>query len=398
MKTENEESNAPNPHNYSEGELLGHLAFRLTAALSENRIFKNWLLESEGDLFEIRFRGVYEEKVKENILRDLFGTLLIGWKRISDETGMDRRTLRRELTHVLKRDPGSKIIAFPFEKVPEMLKERKGVLVNGWLITGWLKRGYQGSNVSSVAKRAFQRKLEDKIRNISKKIERDTEEKEDLKTLAIKLADYWKKNRAHDTFRSTFEGEELENKKLYERVDLFPLCMALLYRDIIKKGYLPHEGRLQLGFFLKEVGMNVEEQLQFWYEHSVDDAGMSWKEFKNGPGYQVRHLYGLVGGGIDYNAPKCETIINRYICPFANLSQMKLKEKISSEMSASSKQKIVEKARKGNYQTACGTHLQEKHGSHSNQKEYLRIYHPIQYVKIAYKRSREARERENDET
>lgn len=388
LKKENEGDERATLHECGEEELLGHFALRLTAALSENRIFKNWFLESEGDLFERRFRGSsYKEKVQETILRDLFGEIRIGWSRVLGETNMDRETLRKEIRSVLKREPRSRIIAFPFEKVPEMLKERKGVLVNGWLVTSQRRNGYYPSNISSAAKKGFQRQLEEKIEEVAETVARQKKDENDLKPLAKKLANYWKKNRKQRSFRSNFEGEELEDRKLYERVDLFPLCMSLLYRDIKVEGYLSHEGRLQLGFFLKELGMSVEEQLQFWYENSVDDAGMSWKEFKNGPGYQVRHIYGLVGGGIDYNAPKCETIINRYFCPFASLPQMELKEELSSEGSSSAKNRIVEKARNGSYQTACGIHLQEKHGTNSKRGGRLRIYHPLQYVKESYNKS-----------
>lgn len=364
----------------TEEELIGHLALRISAALTDDLAFENWLLESEGDLFETRFRGEFANK-KKDILRDLFGEVLIGWGRVSGEVGLGRKKLTDELV-ALGRPPsphGIGIIAFPFEKVPELVANRRGLLVKGWLITCWLQRYKKGYSVSSAAKKEYQRQLRKRINEIAQKIEGKSTSTEDLQSVAQEIVNYWKSKRRKEV-RGWRTGAQLKNGKLYERVDLFPLCMSVLYSRITEEGYLSHGNRLQLGFFLKAIGMEVEEQLRFWYKFSVDDAGMSWKEFKAGPGYQIRHLYGLEGSGIDYKTPKCDTIINRYFCPYASLSQTELKNELDRVLpDRAQKERIRELSRRGEFQKACGLFLAEK----TNSPNRKRIYHPLQFVRLA---------------
>lgn len=298
---------------------------------------------------------------------------------------MAKREIHDEIFNVLNKSPSFDdplgVVAFPFEGVPTMVKNRRGILVNGWLITAWLKR-ITRDPVSAAAKKAYQQKLREKIKRISQK---KKEEQEDIYPLVQEITSYWdSKQERH--FQYTGEKETLEGKKVYQRVGLFPLCMSILHKKIIKEGYLSHEGRLQLGFFLKGLDMPVKEQLRFWYEYSVDDAGMSWEEFKRGPGYQVRHLYGLEGSGIDYNVPKCETIINGYFCPYANLSQVELRNELTARLSTDSKvTKIIELARNGRFQRACAHYLEEAIGA----KKVGTIYHPMQFVRKAFKTTNE---------
>ncbi|NIQ06417.1 MAG: hypothetical protein GWO20_12045 [Candidatus Korarchaeota archaeon] len=378
----------------TEEELIGHLALRISAALTDDLAFENWLLESEGDLFETRFRS--ERGKNKNILRDLFGEVLIGWGRVIGKLGIGRKKLTVELNRVLGRPPsphGIGIIAFPFEKVPELVANRRGLLFKGWLITCWLQRYKRGYSISSAAKKEYQRQLRKRINQIAQKMEDQSASTEDLQSVAQEIVNYWKSKRRKEV-RGWRTGPKLKNGKLYERVDLFPLCMSVLYSRITEEGYLGHGNRLQLGFFLKAIGMEVEEQLRFWYKFSVDDTGMSWKEFKAGPGYQIRHLYGLEGSGIDYKPPKCDTIINRYFCPYASLSQTELKKELDRVLPDSDqKERIRELSRRGEFQNACGLFLAEKTNS-SNRK---RIYHPLQFVRLASQSSGKEEVKQNGE-
>lgn len=376
-KKVNTASTAP----HGEEQVIGHLALRIAAGLSDNRAFRNWLLESEGDLFEKRLKKE-SKKVVRGILKDLFGKLQIGWKTITEEVGMGKDQLYNELFSVVRTKHASRYytdplgsVALPFEKAPQMVKYRRGLLVQGWFITPW-------RNVFPAAKRAYQERIEQKIREVQKKEpegEPKTEkEQKPLSSLAYHLVQYWKSKRRKT---KSVKGERLEGKSLYEKPFLFPLCMRLLFRRIQEEGYLSHEGRLQLGFFLKGLGMEVNEQMRFWYENSVDDAGMNWKEFKNGPGYQIRHIYGLEGSKTDYKTPKCDTIINRYFCPYASLSQVNLQEELEIYLPDSSRtDEILEKTRKGYIRDACSLYLQEISG-----KKRKDIYHPLQFVRLLYK-------------
>lgn len=358
--------------------MLGHIALRITAAISDSLAFRNWFLEKEGDIFGERLRRE-NTKVVKLILNELFGSVLIGWREITQTVLIEKQRLYNEIfSQVRVKHPSkyyttpSGIVGFPFEKVPTLIKRRRGVLIDGWLITSW-------NNTFPAAKKRYQQKLRKKVEKITEKTGEE-EKSKGILPLVRKLAQYWKNNRRESIIRSG--KDRLKGENLYERISLFPLCMLLLYRRITEEGYLSHEGRLQLGFFLKGLGMDVDKQLRFWYDYSVDDAGMSWKEFQNGPGYQIRHIYGMEGGGIDYNVPKCETIINRYFCPYANLEQVELKKELGKRLSDESQVNKINKAsREGDFQRACALHLEEI----TKNPYKKRIYHPLQFVRLARK-------------
>jgi DNA primase large subunit len=44
----------------------------------------------------------------------------------------------------------------------------------------------------------------------------------------------------------------------------FPLCMHIMYDRLASESHLKHNGRLELGLFLKAIGMPLEQALLFW--------------------------------------------------------------------------------------------------------------------------------------
>ncbi|KKK94997.1 hypothetical protein LCGC14_2677220, partial [marine sediment metagenome] len=96
--------------------------------------------------------------------------------------------------------------------------------------------------------------------------------------------------------------------------------MKYLRSKLEETGHLPHLHRVQLGIFLKSLGMDVDTQLHFWYETAIDNVNITFETFNRRAGYQIRHLYGLEGGRIDYAVPKCQTIISDYFCLFQNIN------------------------------------------------------------------------------
>jgi len=47
----------------------------------------------------------------------------------------------------------------------------------------------------------------------------------------------------------------------------FPLCMKSLHDVVAKEHHIKHFGRLQLGLFLKGLGVPLEEATKFWRGH-----------------------------------------------------------------------------------------------------------------------------------
>lgn len=110
----------------------------------------------------------------------------------------------------------------------------------------------------------------------------------------------------------------------------FPACMFHLHRTLRRDAHLKHYGRLQYTLFLKGMGLNLEECLIFWRSgfHKVTDDTFN-KEYR----YNVRHLYGDVGGdanrrGGGYSPFTCQKILTEHPpgpgeahgCPYRHFS------------------------------------------------------------------------------
>ena len=106
--------------------------------------------------------------------------------------------------------------------------------------------------------------------------------------------------------------------------------MRNLHLTLRKNSHLKHYGRLQYTFFLKGLGLNLEECLIFWrqaFKLITDDTFN--KEYR----YNVRHAYGDVGGdanrrGRGYAPKSCQKILTEnppgpgesHGCPYRHFS------------------------------------------------------------------------------
>ncbi|GFG30399.1 hypothetical protein Cfor_05852 [Coptotermes formosanus] len=95
----------------------------------------------------------------------------------------------------------------------------------------------------------------------------------------------------------------------------FPPCMVHLYKTLQFRHRLTHESRRQLTLFLKDVGMPIEEALDFWrteYSQPRSECGSgcthSWQKDARRYQYSIRHMYGLEGGRYTYRVPSCRSI------------------------------------------------------------------------------------------
>ncbi len=381
----------PNP----QVEVIGGLALRILAAITEDRFFISWLIESEGDLLYARFsNSTLEERI--SILKDLFGELIIGWREITYFFNVSKDEVWQELFYLIKDNIKSKqeaaryfnmiynsesgIIAVRFWSAPRLLKRKRGILRSGWILT-------PTDFLIKEIKWKFQRKLNEVIKKLIVEKKAGSQKILVLENAMRELSEYWTKKRDVVVPKREFS---LKGRRLYERIDLWPLCMKVLLSRYEATGYLSHGERLQLGLFLKKLGMTLEEQLQFWYK-AVDNLGMSWEEFERKGGYHIKHIYGVVGSRKDYEAPKCETIISKYFCPFKALSSEQIKDilkQLHADIPDKLLKKIMENTRRGEPRKACAVYL--TYVARRQFKLNL-ISHPLQFVKLAYMREKKKR-------
>jgi DNA primase large subunit len=287
---------------------LGAYLLRLVAAT--NRRLEAWLIESEGDLFEHLYHDRTDSRSEKiTIFKKLFGKEnvkeYLDFKYQMDEEQNEVLAELYEQFHSRRRASRDFLICVHFSQVPWMVSKRRGYLRKGWVISN--EASFR-SSLKKAFERLFQQEI-DKARGLLGVQESIDQAVQDIEQKLAK----------HTQIRSRFSDVEFEGRDLQSHPEIFPPCMIYLYSEFNKTGRLIHVHRLQLGFFLKKIGMNVDDQLHYWYEKSVDNVGVSFTEFQRTSGYQIRHLYGLEGGKKDYNVPKCSTIATSYFCPFVHL-------------------------------------------------------------------------------
>lgn len=110
----------------------------------------------------------------------------------------------------------------------------------------------------------------------------------------------------------------------------FPLCMRNLHIQLRKNKHLKHFGRLQYSLFLKGIGLSLEDSLMFWRQSF---SGFTDDDFNSKYKYNVRHVYGDVGGdanrrGRGYPPYSCQKILTDHSpgagqthgCPYRHFS------------------------------------------------------------------------------
>ncbi|KAH9490003.1 hypothetical protein Btru_036233 [Bulinus truncatus] len=131
--------------------------------------------------------------------------------------------------------------------------------------------------------------------------------------------------------KSSIDGpkycQPLSLPSLSSNAPMFPPCMNQLMKVLRQCHRLKHHDRIQLTLFLKELGLPLHDALLLWkHEYSKHDSVGSHKGWVGNEKryiYNIRHLYGLEGGRINYRAHSCHFIQGRSLtlgdyggCPF----------------------------------------------------------------------------------
>ncbi len=377
--------------------VLGNISLCIVAAISGDAYFTNWLLETEGDVFE-HFFARSDSTEKMAILRDVLGEVIVGLAEIAEKINMStekivgylstiKRVRKRAMFQLLSTFQEYNIAMARFERAYRIIKKERGILIRGWVIAPL-------AEFFSAIKSYYQDKLKERIQKIRERISQQVD-KVPYEEFARELLTYWRNKRAirmpkRDSF--IFFG-----KDVWQKPELFPPCSRILFDRFLTTGYIPHGERVQLALFLKAIGMPLEEQLKFWYR-AVDNVGLSWDEFLKKGGYYIRHIYGLEGSRKNYNAPKCDTIISKYFCPFSRISVSELGgvlRNINKNITREYLDEIRDLCISREYKKACAVFLRSLIGENKGIRIY-EIRHPVQFVRLVRKYSRNLKVRKHE--
>jgi len=147
----------------------------------------------------------------------------------------------------------------------------------------------------------------------------------------------------------------------------FPLCMRNLYGHLKDAHHLRHQGRMQLGLFLKGLGLNLEDALQFWRTEFC--RKIPGDQFEKQYAYGIRHNYGREGKRADYTPFSCMKVImstpgtgEHHGCPYRSFSEESLRAALRGmRLSSAAVSDVLDKVKGKHYQLACGVAFAATH-------------------------------------
>ncbi|XP_030935035.1 probable DNA primase large subunit [Quercus lobata] len=170
----------------------------------------------------------------------------------------------------------------------------------------------------------------------------------------------------------------------------FPLCMRHLFEKLREDHHLKHGGRMQLGLFLKGVGLKLEDALAFWKAEFSQRISMVGSErFDKEYAYSIRHNYGREGKRTDYTPYSCQTIItsapgvgDHHGCPYRHFSEENVRAALG-KMGITNRavEDVMDKVRNIHYQLACTLKFEAVNGTSCD----AGINHPNQYFSDSQK-------------
>ncbi|EME31418.1 DNA primase large subunit [Galdieria sulphuraria] len=347
-------------------DVLSHYLLRLAFCKQQNA--QAWFLQNETVLFQWRL-----ENSPPTQIDTLIDQLQAVW---SDEEISLRKVVKNldqdpefaQLYHRLyQKLPSSMTLLLyqvPFEQVPELLRHRSVIIRSGYayLFSEQLT-SFLVSRFRSVLSKGL---------GVLRKMEHFAEEQEQLNLLLESLRESQKFFVNQFSSYSLKDAENLEKaihlEDLPQAMFHMPLCMFRLMKRLEQNHHLKHGARLQLGLFLKDCGLSMDESLHFW-KTEFSKGGISSDKFDKEYAYAIRHHYGREGKRASYTPFSCMKIIQQrpsaheeHGCPFRELNSASLDTLLQTYgvEEAGCRASIVQKAQEGHFQVACGMTMQMK--------------------------------------
>ncbi|GFN99775.1 DNA primase large subunit [Plakobranchus ocellatus] len=181
----------------------------------------------------------------------------------------------------------------------------------------------------------------------------------------------------------------LKLSTLWSQAEYFPPCMSNLMNSLRQRHRLKHQDRIQLTLFLKDLGLSLHEALLLWkQEYSkppappVDPSKHGWHGNERRYIYNIRHLYGLEGGKINYRCHSCLSIQGRSLsymdcggCPFSVFDEAQTRESLLQlGLDRDTASQVLLLARDKHPGAACASYMRArlKHIEHDRKLNNLR--------------------------
>lgn len=280
-----------------------HFLFRIIS--SQSNVCRQWFVNRETYLFKHRFKFIRNGLLKYEILKYFLKDSV---QKINDVNDLNAiipnctsenkiKSIQIEIDKY-KRIGTDKIVAVKWYYVPRLLSERRSDLLgigNGWCIT-------TTEELKDCLGLMFKNHIEQSI----KSLQESTHQQSEIKELVNYIEDKIQKK----------SGIILTLEDTEKFMDTFPLCIIGLIH-LMKSGKdLSYTECLQLGLFLKEAGLTLNDYRMFWYLYHPANKGIDFSTFLNNWEYHSDHIYGKQGSMVDYTAMGCLKSRSEGFCPF----------------------------------------------------------------------------------
>ncbi|XP_057949616.1 probable DNA primase large subunit [Malania oleifera] len=350
-------------------DIISHFVLRLVYCRTED--LRKWFLSMETSLFRYRFRLESSEAQ-----RALMAEFDLPCKAVSNT---EFETVKEKLVQVARSispqfSTGDAIFfKVPFEEVPELVSSRRVFIRKG--------HAYVAMNqVVSLLVTQFRSHLSKALALTNRKWTSNIREREKDRLTPVVEA-----------LCSSYLGPDYSQPKEFAEISIkdidqvanssFPLCMHHLFEKLREDHHLKHGGRLQLGLFLKGVGLKLDDALAFWKAEFSQKVGA--ERFDKEYAYTIRHSYGREGKRTDYTPYSCQKIISstpgvgdHHGCPYRHFSEDNLRAALAKMgVSTRAVEDVMDKVRNRHYQLACTLTFEAVHVSSCD----AGINHPNQY-------------------
>ncbi|CAN1184238.1 Probable DNA primase large subunit [Linum perenne] len=356
-------------------DIISHFVLRLVYCRTED--LRKWFLSMETTLFRHRFR--LQRAEAQRALLSEFG---LPYKAVTAEEFEaikdDLDQLARSTNQTL---PTADAIFYkvPFEQVPELVAGRRVFLSKGYAYVAM-------NQVVSLVATQFRSLISKALTLTNRKwISSIREQERDRLTPIV------------EALSTSYLGPDYSQASELGDISLkdidimakssFPLCMSHLFDKLREDHHLKHWGRIQLGRFLKGVGLKLDDALAFWKAEFSQKVGA--ERFDKEYAYSIRHNYGKEGKRMDYAPYSCQKIISltpsvgdHHGCPYRHFSQENLRAALCKMgVSSGGVEDVMDKVRNKHYQLACTLTFEAIHGCPND----AGINHPNQYFSDSQK-------------
>uniref|UniRef100_A0A1D1Y442 Putative DNA primase large subunit n=1 Tax=Anthurium amnicola TaxID=1678845 RepID=A0A1D1Y442_9ARAE len=355
-------------------DIISHFVLRLVYCRTED--LRKWFLSMETTLFRYRFR--LESPESQRMLMSNFN---LPYKALNHA---EYESVKDKLSQVARsigqpHNVDTMFFKVHFEEVPELVATRKVFMLKGYAYVAM-------NQVTSLVVTHFRSNLSKALVLTNRKWMATIREQEKDRLTPIVEA-----------LSTSYLGADYSQPKEFAEISLkdidqlanssFPLCMRHLFEKLRENHHLKHGGRMQLGLFLKGVGLKLDDALAFWRAEFSQKVGT--ERFDKEYAYTIRHNYGKEGKRTDYTPYSCQKIISltpgvgdHHGCPYRHFSEDNLRAALSRMgVGGRTMDDIMDKVRNRHYQLACTLTFEAIHASSCD----AGINHPNQYFSDSQK-------------